>query len=175
MPAPPSDLVLVGRITGAFGVRGQLKIAPESSPQQSALKGQKLLWLGNEPAQCTPVTVKQLRAAHDSFLLTVADITNRDDALAFGKPGVWVSRAQFPPTKSGEYYWSDLIGCTVVNREGQELGQVVLVDDHGAHALLHLQGPYRDLIIPFVEQYVDSVELSARHIRVDWPLTFLED
>ncbi len=80
-----------------------------------------------------------------------------------------VSRARFPAAADDEYYWVDLIGCEVRNREGVCLGRVVSVDDHGAHALLSVQPDGgRVFLLPFVEAYVDRVDPGAARIDVDW-------
>ena len=72
-----------------------------------------------------------------------------------------------PPPEANEFYWSDLIGLTAVNREGVELGKVDSLMESGAHDLLVIKGK-REVLIPFVERFVGKVDVAAGRIEVDW-------
>jgi 16S rRNA processing protein RimM len=94
---------------------------------------------------------------------------------------IFISRASFPTAGDGEYYWVDLIGLDVVNRQGEALGTVIDLIDTGAHSVLRIQRPAGEAgvpegaserLIPFVAAYVDDVNLSERRIMVDWGLDF---
>jgi 16S rRNA processing protein RimM len=91
---------------------------------------------------------------------------------------VYVSRASFPSAAEGEYYWVDLIGLTVVNRQGAVLGEVVGLMETGTHDVLRVQPPGggvtqpQECLIPFVAVYVDGVDLAQRRITVDWGLDY---
>jgi 16S rRNA processing protein RimM len=85
---------------------------------------------------------------------------------------ILVSRASFPTPDADEFYWVDLIGLAVVNREGAPLGTVVGLIETGPHCVLRLappaEGEGAERLIPFVNAYVDRVDLGARCIHVDW-------
>ena len=84
-------------------------------------------------------------------------------------------RSEFPKPAADEFYWADLIGLGVVNREGLTLGSVVGLIDTGPHSVLRIQPAAADgeeVLIPFVSAYVDSVDLPARRIVVDWGLDY---
>jgi 16S rRNA processing protein RimM len=167
---PPADLVQVGYILGAFGVKGHVKIVPSSPPMDSAIRAQKELWLGNADQALSKVQVSAIRAAHDHFVALLAEVPTREDALALGRPSVWVSRSRFPKIKlSEEYYWVDLIGCEARNAVGLLLGRVSAMDDHGAHPIVVLTTPgHGEQMIPFVAAYVLEVDLAARKLVLDW-------
>ena len=95
-------------------------------------------------------------------------------ARVFAREGarVFVGRASFPTAGADEYYWVDLIGCAVVNREGADLGSVVDLLDTGAHSVLRVLQGETERLIPFVAAYVDAVDLPARRITVDWGLDY---
>ena len=99
-------------------------------------------------------------------------VDDRDAALALKGARLFVPRADFPALPEGEYYWVDLIGLRVVNREGAELGEVQGVMDNGAQAVLIVrtieQGKERERLIPFVGVYIDDVRLDEGVIAVDW-------
>ena len=117
-----------------------------------------------------------IRQSREHGALVVAqaeEVADRDAAEALKGARVFVARSSFPTAGDDEYYWIDLIGCTVVNREGESLGQVSELSDTGAHSVLHLrQGEATERLIPFVAAYVDEVDLAARRIRVDWGLDY---
>jgi 16S rRNA processing protein RimM len=86
-----------------------------------------------------------------------------------------VPRSSFPSTKEDEFYWVDLIGLTVLNREGLELGTVSELMSTGPQTVLVLSQPNPEdpakpleRMIPFVSAYVDKVDMTARLILVDW-------
>ena len=90
---------------------------------------------------------------------------------------VALSRSVFPPAGDDSFYWVDLIGCVVVNTHDQMLGEVIGVDDHGAHALLQVAtgattGTTAARLIPFVAHFVLNVDMAARRILVDWELDY---
>ena len=77
--------------------------------------------------------------------------------------------AKLPLADEGEVYWADLVGLSVVNRQGDVLGKVVAVQDYGAHPVLQVKaddGGTR--LIPYVGAYVDSVDVPAGRVEVDW-------
>lgn len=186
-PAPsvaPDDLEPVGRVADSYGVDGRLKIQPFGSIDDSVLLRCEQWWVSAAPAGAAPAAsvggapvpwrVERARVHGSLVLAKVAGIRDREAALRWRGAQVLVSRARFPAPLDDEYYWVDLVGCQVVNREGATLGQVAAVDDHGAHALLRIQPPQgRAFLMPFVEAYVDRVDLAARRIEVDWQPDYL--
>ena len=75
--------------------------------------------------------------------------------------------------RGNEFYWADLVGLAVVNRQGVKLGSVAAVEDFGAHPLLRVtddDGAPR--LIPFVAAYMDGVDVAAGRIDVDWQLDY---
>ena len=80
-----------------------------------------------------------------------------------------VREARCPRPRENECYWSDLVGLAVWNRQGERLGIVAAVQDFGAHPVLRVERRRRVArLIPFVEAYVDAVDLAAGRIEVDW-------
>jgi 16S rRNA processing protein RimM len=101
------------------------------------------------------------------------EVPDRTAAEALHGALVFISRTSFPTAGIGEYYWVDLIGLAVVNRQGDALGTVVGLLDTGAHSVLRVQTqPTQERLIPFVAAYVDEVDLAQRRILVDWGLDY---
>lgn len=171
-PARPDDLVVVGRIVDAYGLRGWVKLAAFNDPADSVLLRARRWWLGASGAS---VRIERARVQGASVVARLAGVADRDAALALRGAEVAVRRADFPPPADGEFYWVDLIGCAVVDRAGRLLGEVARIDDHGAHPLLAVRPPPvagavapPEFLIPFVSAWVDGVDTVARVVRVDW-------
>ncbi|MBL8330517.1 MAG: ribosome maturation factor RimM [Rubrivivax sp.] len=185
-PPFPDDAVEVGRILGAWGVKGWIRVQPFAEDPQALFSSKR--WFLQPPA--TPAVpprggwpallkITEAREQGDSVVAGIQDVTDRDLAEALRGARVFVARSSFPTAGEGEYYWVDLIGLQVHNRQDEPLGTVTGLLDTGAHSVLRVQpaaaegeplAPER--LIPFVAAYVDSVDLAARQIRVDWGLDF---
>jgi len=120
--------------------------------------------------------IVQAKEHAEGVVASAQDISDRSQAEALKGASIFVSRASFPTPADGEYYWVDLIGLDVFNREGQHLGQVTDLLDTGAHGVLRVQDSNRpdepERLIPFVSAYVDEVSQAQRRITVDWGLDY---
>ena len=171
----PGDAVEVGRIAGAWGVQGAFRVQPHAgSPQALFASRRWFLQPGDAPrpgAVPALLRVTSARRRGEAIVATAEEVADRDAAMALRGARIFVSRVSFPAPGPGEYYWVDLIGARVVNREGVELGRVDGLLDIGPHAVLQVRadaGGRRRRLIPFVAAYVDDVDLDAHTIRVDW-------
>jgi 16S rRNA processing protein RimM len=99
-------------------------------------------------------------------------IDDRDSAQALRGARVFVPRSSFPSTAPDEYYWVDLIGLEVVNREGETLGRVTELLQTAAQAVMvmkYMSGEkMAERMIPFVAAHVDGVDLAGKRISVNW-------
>lgn len=139
---------------------------------------------GTEPAAPARLSaprflkVRQAREQGDVVVVTAEGLEDRNDAEALKGARVFVSRSAFPTPDEDEFYWVDLIGLDVVNREGQPLGKVVDLLDTGPHCVLRCaveapaEGTPAERLIPFVSAYIDSVSLADKRIVADWGLDY---
>jgi 16S rRNA processing protein RimM len=183
----PDDAVEVARIIGAYGVKGWIRVQPFADDPQ-ALFSSKRWYLkppdGPRPAGLPPraaplptlLKVTQAREQGDAVVAGVQDVDDRDAAEALRGARIFISRASFPTAGPDEFYWVDLIGLSVVNRQGELLGSVDSLLDTGAHAVLRVRRgegeAAEERLIPFVGAYVDTVDLAERRIQVDWGLDY---
>ncbi|MDE2594412.1 MAG: 16S rRNA processing protein RimM [Burkholderiales bacterium] len=117
--------------------------------------------------------VKQAREQGDVIVATVDDVEDRNGAEALKGARVFVSRSAFPTPDNDEFYWVDLMGLTVVNRQDEVLGEVVDLMDTGPTCVLRLKGADgTERMIPFVSAYIDSVSLADKRIVADWGLDY---
>ena len=195
----PADAIEVGRIADAWGIKGWFKVLPHSaspealfsSKRWSLLPSDRKMGDGQSPSQksaaaITAATVKpvllKIKEAKDHADTVVAcslDVADRNQAEALKGARIFVPRSSFPTAGTDEYYWVDLLGLNVFNREGVALGQVKDLMSTGPQTVLVLaqnaeeEGkPPIERMIPFVAAFVDTVDLPGRKITVDWQLDY---
>lgn len=177
----PADAVEVGRIADAWGIKGWFKVLPYSADPAALFSSKDWFLLPAGKGLITFLGVKQIIVSevkfHSGTIVACAHgCTDRNSAEALRGARVFVSRENFPSVKEDEYYWIDLIGLDVVNREGVALGVVKELLSTGAQTVLVLDcvqdGKPGERMIPFVSVYVDKVDLPSRSILVDWQPDF---
>ena len=173
----PADAIEVGRIADAWGIKGWFKVVPYSASPE-ALFSSKRWFL--QPAERGAKTfsgtvmlkISQAKDHSDSVVATSPDVPDRNTAELLKGARIFVSRASFPTPETDEYYWVDLIGAEVTNREGLVLGQVKDLLQTGPQTVLvlsyELDGKTHERMIPFVSAYIDTVDVAARRIVADW-------
>ena len=159
---------MLGRVLGAFGVRGWLKVKPLGRDAESLLTHP--VWRIEGKGPMRELEVEEVKEHGGVVLAKAAGIEDRGQADALRGADVTIARAVLPEAAPGEYYWSDLIGMTVKNEQGLVLGAVSGLIDAPAHDVLRVAAPdeARELLIPFVEPIVCSVDVAGRSITVDW-------
>ena len=173
----PPDAVEVGRIADAWGVRGWFKVLPYSADPEALFSSKHWYLLPSERGArkfdgSVELKVSETKEHSGGIVASAHGVDDRSAAEWLRGSRIFVSRASFPSIGSDEYYWVDLIGLAVFNREGIDLGEVKELLSTAAQAVLVLQyqqgGVPRERMIPFVSAYVDAVDLIARRITVDW-------
>lgn len=191
-PPWPADALEVGRVADAWGIKGWIKVQPFSSDPQALLAANH--WFV-KPPEDTARTARPARAAaasypnflgivearqHGDFVVALprGDV-DRNSAEALRGARLFVSRSIFPASGKDEYYWADLIGLEVRNRDGLVLGTVAGLLDTGPQSVLRVrpadvdaESPETERLIPFVAAYVDAVDIAGRRITVDWGLDY---
>ena len=155
----------MGRIAAPFGVKGWVKVQPFSDDPGTLMDFES--WRIGRGEQHTQYSVETCQDHGNALVAKLAGIDDRDAAYALRGQEISVERSRLPPPEANEFYWSDLIGLTAVNREGVELGTVDSLMESGAHDLLVIKGK-REILIPFVERFVGKVDVAAGRIEVDW-------
>lgn len=187
-PAWPDDAIEVGKVVGAWGIKGAIKVKPFASDPQALFSSRR--WF-LKPAELDPCRVDPLAGKRATFvprILRVSraqqqgdvivveslEIPDRNAAEAMRGVRVFVSRSSFPTPDKDEFYWVDLMGLNVVNRQGEALGAVEGLIDTGAHSVLRVLpvGGGEERLIPFVAAYIDDVNFTERQIQVDWGLDY---
>ncbi len=174
----PEDAVEVGRIADAWGVKGWFKVISHNAAPDALFAAKQWYILPSERGARTfsgtaSLSIRQVRPHSDTIVAWAQGIDDRNAAEALRGARIFVPRADFPAPAEDEYYWVDLIGLSVFNREGVALGQVRELMSTGPQTVLVLEadnpeGKPIERMIPFVSAFVDKVELAQRRILVDW-------
>jgi 16S rRNA processing protein RimM len=173
----PEDLVLVGHVTGAYGIQGWVRIKPYSADADALLHA-KTWWL--DKPDFHDVEMMQSKLHSGDIVARLMGVAGRDAAEALKGTAVQISRSHFPALSDDEFYWVDLIGLEVENLQGEYLGLVADLIDNGAHPILRVGMPdepgtekaRQEFLIPFVDQFVKTVDQKAKKITVDWGLDY---
>jgi len=174
----PADAIEVGRIADAWGVKGWFKVLPYSADPEALFSSKRWFLLPTERGPqafsgCVRLAIKEAKEHSSAVVASAHEVPDRSAAEALRGSRIFVSRASFPTAAEDEYYWVDLIGLDVINREDERLGVVRDLLSTGAQTVLVLEyseegAKPQERMIPFVSAYVDTVDLKARCIRVDW-------
>jgi 16S rRNA processing protein RimM len=164
-----SELVLLGRISGAHGLKGEVKIAAfTAEPEDIAAYGPLTSADGSRIFE-----IASLRSAGGGAIIArLRGVSDRDAAEKLRGTELYVARASLPPPDAGEYYHSDLIGLTAVSPSGETLGEVTGVQNFGAGDLLELRvakGRQTELV-PFESTHVPHVDLEAGRVIIVRPV-----
>jgi len=170
----PADAIEVGRIADAWGIKGWFKVLPHSAQPEALFSSKR--WLLQPPgaagSQAFRLAIREAKEHSDVIVASSEDVPDRNAAEALRGARVFVPRSSFPTAGDDEYYWVDLIGLAVVNREGVALGAVRELLASGPQTTLVLDatedGKPVERMVPFVSAFVDQVDLAGRLITVDW-------
>nr|WP_315467814.1 ribosome maturation factor RimM [uncultured Undibacterium sp.] len=176
----PDDLVIVGYVSGAFGLQGWVKIRPYSTTADALLEA-PLFWLESVAQAGVAPNLREVKRLSskihgEDVVARLDEVPDRTAAEALKGTVVKVSRQAFPALEQDEFYWVDLIGLAVQNLQGEDLGVVRAMMDNGAQSILRVAAsdvPEAELmkherLIPFVDHFVKEVDREAKKIVVDW-------
>ena len=161
-------VIQIGHISGVHGVSGWLKIHSLTDPREAIFEYQP--WLLGESRN--EVRIAQGKRHGKHLIAMLVNINDRDQAQSLVNRPISVYRDQFPELPDDEYYWTDLLGLSVLLDDGTELGKIERMLATGAHDVMVVQGE-RERLIPFVQgQYVKKVSLVNGIVVVDWDPDF---
>ena len=153
----------MGRIFGSWGVRGGIRVDPYSEDPQTLATYKT--WLVGREGDWKEYRVLEARLHTTQVVAQLEGVDDRDAALKLKGSEVAVPRESLPRPEDGSFYWSDLIGLTVVNTGGETLGEVKEMFSNGAQDVIDVAGEVKRLI-PWT--VVKSVDIEARRIEVEW-------
>ncbi len=180
----------MGRVVAPYGVFGWLKIVPDTEVFDGLLD-YATWWLG-KGSDWRELVVETAKVHNDVLVVKLQGIDDRDAAFACKGKQVAVPREALPQPEENEYYWSDLIGLHVKNKQNIDFGLIVDVFETGANDVLVIKpapGDFTEIksaglgkaaikeglperLIPFVGSVVLEVDLVDKTMLVDWDADF---
>jgi 16S rRNA processing protein RimM len=160
-------LILVGRVAGAFGVRGELRITSYTEEPMALLGYKRLLKEDGAPA----LNLLSGRAAKDAFIGRAEEVATREEAESLRGLRLFIDRDALPEPEEDEFYLADLIGMRAETPEGEALGVIKSVQNYRAGDLLEVDpGEGRPTwLLPFTRDAVPDVRLSEGRLLVVRP------
>lgn len=152
----------MGRVAGAYGVRGWLKLLPQGGVRKTLGQSAEW-WIGG---RAYPVLEARVHGA--AVVGKVAGVETREQALALRGAAVAVRREALPDPGPGHYYLADLIGLEVVNEKGEPLGVVERMFSNGAQDVMQVAAGTATRLLPWVAAVVQHVDLDQGRIHVTW-------
>jgi 16S rRNA processing protein RimM len=166
-------MVVMGKVVGAQGILGWVKVQTFTEYLDSLLD-YDTWYVGNEQ-EWRPLEVLEANVHGGRVLIAkLQGIVDRTAAEKYKGLLIAVPRAELPEKEEGEYYWSDLIGMTVENLQGEMFGTVDSLLETGANDVLVVKGESGEKLIPFIDSVIKQVSLKENTIRVDWQADYLK-
>ena len=167
----PRDMVLVGVIVGAHGIKGEVKLKSFTSEPLSIGRYGPLQSKSGQKFE-----IIKLKAARDDFIASLKSVNDRNEAETLKGVELFVSREKLPKLKAHETYAHDLMGLDVVLENGSKLGKLVSMPNYGAGDLLEVvvEGSAETVLIPFTSAFVPQEDFSTGRITVILPEGYLD-
>jgi len=165
-----ADIVELGWIAGAHGVKGWVKVVSQTSPLDNIVSYEP--WLIGKDGVWTEYQLVSCRVQGKGLVAQLQGVSDRDLAQSLKGSSIAVPRERLPKAAKDEYYWLDLEGLEVKTTEGVSLGSVDHLFETGSNDVMMVRGD-RDRLVPFIkEQVVKTVDLEQGLMVVDWDPDF---
>ena len=164
------SLLLVGRVGKTHGVRGEIKVIPETD-DPARLAALETVFLGQDPDNATPYTVTAVRFQQTkrgpTAVLKLDGIVTLDDAATLRRQGVFAREEDLPPLAEDEFFIHDLIGLDVVTDQGEPVGMVKDVLNLPAHTVYVVDRPGKpEALIPAVPAFIEDLDVEEGRLIV---------
>lgn len=164
--------VVVGQIRRPHGVRGAVLVQPTTDVAERFAVGARL-WLV-ERAGRTEVVVERLQSHNSGLIVHFSGFVDREQVEGLRGARLEVSRDQVPAGEDGFFYFFELEGCSCFDQRAGELGTVAEVIEDGGGLLLRIVSSTRELLVPFVKEYLTAIDVEAGRIDCRLPEGLIE-
>ena len=162
------DFVLIGKIVGAHGVRGTIKIQLHAESPEIFKPGTTLLVIDPKKRK-TSCRIDWIKPHLHGVLLAFREISNRDQATALLGSELYIESGQFPKLETGAYYWFELIGLNVYTTDDRYIGRLESIIETGANDVYVVKKKRQEILIPALKSVVRSIDIDQKIMRVELP------
>lgn len=157
--------VVVGRFGRVHGVRGDIHVISFTDPISNIIDYSP--WLIQKNGEWQPLSIASVTQRNNDIIAHIQDCNDRDLAKRYTNAEIAVPYETLPKLEAEEFYWTELIGLNLINKEGKSLGEVVDILETGANDVLVVKGENEHLV-PYTKSVVLKVDLNSHQILVDW-------
>ena len=168
-PQENNKKLLVGKINGFFGLKGWVKVFSYTNPRTNILNYSP--WSIKVDGNFQSIDITSGREQSKTIVAHIKGIDNREDSQKFIGQDIYINKEQLPELTQGEYYWHELIGFDVINKDEERLGTVDYFVETGANDVLVVKGK-KEYWIPYIEPFLVSIDSKNNKILVDWDKDF---
>jgi len=164
------DMLILGRVSGIYGVKGWVRVFSHTSPRSNILSYSS--WYLRQAGSWVKYKLQSGRAHGKGVVAQLKGCDDREQAAMLMQAEIAIPREQLPELQPDEFYWADLEGLKVQTTEGVDLGIVDYLLETGANDVVAVKGE-RERLIPYLWQdVIQSVDLKAGLMIVDWDPEF---
>jgi len=168
-PQENNKKLLVGKINGFFGLQGWVKVFSYTNPRTNIINYSP--WSIKVDGNFQTIDITSGREQSKTIVVHIKGIDNREDSQKFIGQDIYINKEQLPELTQGEYYWHELIGFDVINKDEERLGTVDYFVETGANDVLVVKGK-KEYWIPYIEPFLVSIDSKNNKILVDWDKDF---
>ncbi|WP_430765350.1 ribosome maturation factor RimM [Pseudomonas citronellolis] len=174
MPAA-EEMIVLGKIVSVHGIRGEVKVYSFTDPLDNLLDYRR--WTLKRGTEVRQAELVSGRVQGNVLVAKLKGLDDREIARTYADFEILVPRSELPELDDGEFYWSQLEGLKVIDANGQLFGILDHMLETGANDVMVVKPcagslDDRERLLPYTEQCVQSVDLAAGEIRVDWDADF---
>lgn len=165
------NFIKIATLKKPYGIKGWLWVFSDTDNRADIFNMPN--WYIKTATGFKPLTVTNWREQGAGLVASFKEIPDRNVAETMNGATIWVDKAHFPKLDDDEYYWSDLVGLTVINEQGENLGVIKQMFETSAHEIISVK-PTKDSIdgeerlIPWHGDVVLNVDLTAKTMLVAW-------
>ena len=165
---PKKDLVLIGKIVGAHGLKGTSKIQSYAESLEIFESGTTLLVRRPDGGEnCYKIDWIKLHS--HGALLALKEVSDRNQAKLLIGSELYIEKTKLPELEAGTYYWFDLIGMGVFTADERYIGRLDSIIETGANDVYVVKNGDKEILVPALESVVCCVDIESRVMRVELP------
>lgn len=157
----PDGMIRVGQVLAVWGVRGEMRIVPDTANPERFRQGRRVFLRGAERRIITSRPIGK-----GMVLLHLDGITTPEMAAEYRGYSLYVREDEAPPLEPDWYYHFQLIGLTVVTDDGSELGVLVQILETGSNDVYIIRNDTREYLIPAIADVVQDVDIEAKRMTI---------
>jgi len=161
-----SDLLPIGRVVKAHGVRGKIKV--KYFGENPHLFPYREIFIRDRAGKSVPYEILEAVSQPTRIILKVKGVERAEDAQALAGKEVLIRKETLPDLPEDEYYWDEILGMVVETEEGKKIGSLKEVLATGANDVWVIEGKRGEILLPATKEVIRSIDRKRRMIRVRW-------